>query len=117
MLLWWIDDDPRLGNNARARIADGGSEVFVSTVSIWEAEIKRAIGKLAAEEDLVEHVRVNDFAPLHIRFEHAVQVGRLPLVHGDPFDRMLVAQAQVEGLAIVTRDRAIAQYPVAVLAA
>jgi len=117
VLLWWVDDDDRLGRDARAAIADGGSEVFVSAISIWEVEIKRALGKMTADEDLVHHVHTNAFSALPVRFEHATQVGLLPPVHRDPFDRMLVAQAQVEGLTIVTGDRAISRYPVAVLAA
>ncbi len=117
MLLWWAQDDRRLGGDARAAIADGRSEVFVSAISIWEVEIKRSLGKLSSDEDLPARAHEHGLLSLPVRSEHATQVGRLPPLHRDPFDRMLVAQAQVEGLAIVTSDREISRYPVSILAA
>jgi PIN domain nuclease of toxin-antitoxin system len=89
--------------------------VFVSPVSPWEIEIKRARGKLKAPEQLADEIDRAGFARLPITVEHAIAAGRLPPHHADPFDRMLVAQAQLEGLTIVTSDPRIARYQVAIL--
>jgi PIN domain nuclease of toxin-antitoxin system len=107
----------RLSATAREAIESSGSDVFVSAVSVWEIEIKRATGKLRAPADLVSRATDAAFAPLPVEWRHGTAAGALPLPPRDPFDRMLVAQAQVEGLTLVTSDPKIAQYPVAVLAA
>jgi PIN domain nuclease of toxin-antitoxin system len=116
-VVWWLADDPRLGRDARAAIADPATDVYVSAASIWEAEIKRAKRRAAFDVDLGPVLADEDILPLPITFTHAVRAGRLPLLHADPFDRMLVAQAQLEGLAIVTRDKNIARYDVLVVPA
>ena len=113
-LLWWLADDP-LEPAARARIADPGELVRVSAVSLWEIAIKRALGKLEAEASLVSQVRDGGFEPLPITGDHGERAGALPLHHRDPFDRMLVAQAQAESLTLVTRDRAFDAYEVELL--
>jgi PIN domain nuclease of toxin-antitoxin system len=92
-------------------------DVVVSAVSPWEIEIKRATGKLDAPRDLPTRLHELGFAPLSITVEHGVAAGRLPLHHRDPFDRMLIAQAQLEGLTIVTRDPRFGPYAVATMAA
>jgi PIN domain nuclease of toxin-antitoxin system len=115
-LLWWLADDSRLDARARKAIART-SHVAVSAVSAWEIAIKRAIGGLTAPDDLEAELARHEFAPLPITFAHALRIGELPKLHRDPFDRMLVAQAQVEDLVLVTRDREIARYDVATLAA
>ncbi len=84
---------------------------------MWEIAIKQQLGKLGQPADLAERVRGAGFRELAISSEHASTAGRLPTIHKDPFDRMLVAQAQVEGLTLVTRDPAIQKYDVAVLVA
>ena len=116
VFLWWIYG-AALTPSARSAIAAPESDVRVSSVTVWESEIKRATGKLKLPDDLIEVVRVEGFAELPVRFEHAVAAGRLPRHHGDPFDRMLVAQAQLEGLSLVTADSAIARYDVHVVPA
>ncbi len=88
---------------------------YVSAASIWEIAIKRASGKLDAPENLLDKVAEARFIELGISFEHAIRAGALPPHHGDPFDRMLVAQAQSEGLTIVTGDERVAAYDVPVL--
>jgi len=98
-------------------VADPENDVWVSAVSPWEIEIKRAVGRLDAPDDVIDEIGRAGFSPLPITFEHGVAAGRLPLHHGDPFDRLLVAQAQLEGLTIVTRDPAFERYQVALLAA
>jgi PIN domain nuclease of toxin-antitoxin system len=89
--------------------------VFVSAATIWEIEIKRALNKLETSEDAIRLVEESGFERLTISYEHAREAGRLPLLHGDPFDRMLIAQARVEGLTLVSADPTIKRYDVPVL--
>jgi PIN domain nuclease of toxin-antitoxin system len=96
---------------------DHEPEVHLSPATVWEVAIKQAIGKLAEPADLADQLRHCGFRELPITSEHAVTAGRLPPHHRDPFDRMLVAQAQCEDLVLVTRDADIAKYDVAVLGA
>ena len=115
VLLWWLGDDHRLGEQARLAIADPANEAVVSAVSGWEIAIKRGLGKLKAPPDLEVHVKAQGFTLLPMTFGHAEQVASLPPLHRDPFDRMLVAQAKAEGLVLVTQDARIKSYDVAVL--
>lgn len=111
VLLWWLVDDRKLGKTAREIIANPNNDVHVSTASVWEAAIKAALGRLEVElDDLEEAIVRNGFRPLPIGFRHAVTAGRLPSVHRDPFDRMLVAQASVEELRIVSHDQVFERY-------
>lgn len=114
-LLWWLADDPALSEEANAVIADPRSAVFVSAVTAWEIAIKQALGKLDAPSDLERQIEVNRFEPLSITIGHAYAAGTLPRHHDDPFDRMLVAQAMAEKLAVVTRDARIGLYGVSTL--
>lgn len=113
--LWWLVDDPRLGEKARGVIADPANEVFVSAASGWEAAIKAVLGKLELPGPLDAVVEEEGFTHLPISFFHGEQAGSLPPHHRDPFDRMLVAQAQAEGLTVVTADPDIAAYGVRTL--
>lgn len=116
ILLWWLADDPALSAAARTAIGDPPSEVFVSAASAWEIAIKHALGRL--EFPIAQMVTILDeagFTPLGIAMQHGVIAGALPPHHNDPFDRMLVAQAQHEGMTIVTADTMIRRYAVAVL--
>jgi PIN domain nuclease of toxin-antitoxin system len=117
VLIWILTDSPRLGDDVRAAIGNPENSVAVSAVSAWEIEIKRATGKLDVPRDLPEQVARTGFAPVSITLEHAVAAGSLPLHHRDPFDRMLIAQAQLEGLTIMTRDPRFAPYSVATMPA
>lgn len=96
-------------------IRGGADAVLVSAASVWEIEIKRATGKLRVPKDVPRDVDAAGIDRLDITFEHAVAAGRLPLHHRDPFDRMLVAQARVEGLTLATADQELGQYDVPVL--
>ena len=116
-LLWWRTDDPTLKRAVHQAISDPANDVFVSAVCIWEIAIKRALGKLRAPDHLAASVEAAGFSELPVTFVHAEQAGSLPKLHGDPFDRMLVAQAQIEGLTLVTADANILQYPVRTMAA
>jgi len=116
VVLWWLTDDPTLSDGIKARL-DHEPDVYVSAATIWEVAIKQAIGKLMQPAGLPERIRDCGFAALPVNFEHAMAAGRLPLIHRDPFDRMLVAQAQCEDLTLVTRDARCQKYEVSVLPA
>lgn len=113
-LLWWEAGSRRLGPRARAAIA-GGEQVYVSAASAWEAEIKRALGRLVIPGDVGEMIAANGFLELPVTVQHATALRSLEPVHRDPFDRILVAQARVEGCTLVTGDRHLAAYEVPVL--
>lgn len=114
-VLWSIGDVDRLSSAARDAIADGATTAYVSAASIWEIAIKRQTGKLRAPDGLVTSILQASFEGLPISIAHAECAGALPLHHRDPFDRMIVAQAQSEGLTVVSRDERIAAYGVPVL--
>ncbi len=96
-------------------IEDRAEAVFVSAATVWEIEIKRALGRLRVPGDVVQHVDESGYERLEITFEHASEAGRLPPLHRDPFDRMLIAQARVEGMTLATGDELIHRYEVSVL--
>ena len=110
--LWWIAGDEKLGLDARGLIADSENEIHLSAVSVWEISIKRELGELKAPDDIEAIVLRCGFTPLSIALFHAQQAGGLPMHHKDPFDRMLIAQSQAEGLSIVTADEAFGAYGV-----
>lgn len=116
VVLWWLADAPELPDEIKGWL-DREPDVHVSAVTIWEIAIKQALGKITAPADLPERVRDSGFRELPVGFDHAIAAGRLPLLHKDPFDRMLVAQARCEDLTLVTRDPLCRQYEVAVLQA
>ena len=114
--LWAIDDHPNLSEEARATITDGNNMVFVSAATAWEISIKKAIGKLTIPRgSYLDELSVHRFTPLDITTEHALAVENLPQHHTDPFDRLLIAQAQIEKLTLVTKDPRIKQYAVQVI--
>ena len=115
VLLWHLVDDSRLGPEPTAAIEAPNAEVFVSTASIWEIAIKTALGKLDAPDDLPARAEQAGFRLLSVIADHAWQVRQLPHHHRDPFDRLLIAQAQVEGLSIVTADSSFDAYGVTVV--
>lgn len=110
VLLWSLTEPQKLSRRTRDALEDAQNEVFASSVSGWEITVKRALGKLKAPDNLEASIEEQDFTPLNLTFLHAEQAGALPRHHGDPFDRMLIAQAQVEGLILVTRDARIPLY-------
>lgn len=116
VVLWWLADAPALSNDIKTLI-DEEVEVFVSAATIWEVAIKQAAGKIEAPADLPEQIRDGDLPTLTITADHAIEAGRLPMIHRDPFDRMLVAQARGAELTLVTRDETIRRYDVALLPA
>ena len=116
VLLWWLADDPLLGEGARAGISNPDSAVYVSAATVWEISIKRAFGKLEAPSDLLRQIEFHRFEPLSMMTSHAHTAGALPRHHDDLFDRMLVAQAMIENLTLLTRDARMGLYGVGVLA-
>ena len=116
VLLWWLADDDRLSAAARDAVS-AAAEARFSAASVWEIAIKRALGRLEVPEDYLEAVDASDIQLLSITGEHAEAAGALPRHHDDPFDRMLVAQARIDELTLVTADRRLPDYGVPVLLA
>jgi PIN domain nuclease of toxin-antitoxin system len=108
-IIWWLGADVRLSNTARAAIEHAGHDAVVSSASVWEASIKQAAGRMRGP-DLLGAITAAGLPFLNIDEHHAKLAGELPQIHRDPFDRMLVAQALIERLAIVTADAQIPRY-------
>ena len=117
--LWWNLDDKQLSPTARAFIADGSNEIFLSAATAWEIAIKAAKGSLSLPETpdhyVANRMSLYGLLPLPIELSHALQVYDLPLIHQDPFDRLLVAQSQLENLPLLTADSDIRKYEVKVI--
>ena len=114
--LWWVGANRELSRRARSAIGSGRNECFVSVASGWEIGIKVGLGTLkiegALDRFLPEQLAANSFQPLSLELRHCARVAALPFHHRDPFDRMLVAQALEEELAVVTADPVFAKYGV-----
>ncbi len=115
VLLWWRGDYRRIGASVLEKITDPEISVFFSSASIWEMAIKHASGKLRMPANLLETMAERGFAELPVRSTDGLRAGALPPHHADPFDRMLIAQAQNESLTLVTSDTRIAAYDVPIL--
>lgn len=116
-LLWCLISPQRLRRDTRRRIESPDETVYVSVVSSWEIELKRGLGKLKAPTDLEEQMKDKRFLELPIHLRHVRGLAGLPHLHRDPFDRMLVAQADVDRLVLVTSDEQVRAYPVATIRA
>lgn len=114
-LIWWLTDRSAMAADVIDQIADPDVIVAVSAASVWEIAIKRQLGKLDFGGDMTLEVATEGFEPLPISLDHAERAGALPLHHKDPFDRLLIAQAQAERLAIVSRDVSFDMYEVDVV--
>lgn len=117
--LWWNMDDAQLSSLAREIIADGTNEIFLSAATAWEIAIKTARGRLELPEDPTRYVSsrmsLHGFLALPVQIHHAVQVYKLPMHHADPFDRLLIAQSQIESLPLISMDAEIRKYEVEVV--
>ena len=114
-LLWWLSDDPALKAEAREAIGQASTIIYVSAASAWEISIKKALGKLDSPRDLHAALVANHFQPLPFTIVHAISAGQLPRHHDDPFDRMLIAQAQAEQLTLVTHDTMFRPYGIPII--
>jgi PIN domain nuclease of toxin-antitoxin system len=119
VFLWWIGDISQLQSNAKRAIANINNECYLSVASCWEMAIQASLGKLRLakpiERFVTEQLTANGFSLLNIDLRHAAKVEKLPFYHRDPFDRLLIAQAMVERLTIVSADRIFSKYGVKVL--
>ncbi|MEA5583344.1 type II toxin-antitoxin system VapC family toxin [Nodularia harveyana UHCC-0300] len=110
ILLWWLFDDPKLDKNCRKIISNPDNHIFVSSVSPWEIATKYRIGKLPEAKEILEKysqiLHQARFIELPITSAHALRAGTLPIPHRDPFDRMIMAQAELENLPVITYDKA-----------
>lgn len=117
--LWWNTEDPQLSSRAKETIADGQNQVFLSAASVWEISIKTAKGKLVLPEVpssyILSRMALYRFKALPVQISHAAQVYDLPRHHDDPFDRLLVAQSQVESIPLISADPEIRKYEVEVI--
>lgn len=117
--IWWVTDNDQLSSTAKNVIADPGNILFLSSASAWEIVIKVRLGKLDLPEPpetyIPSRLIMNRFESLSIQMSHALQVVNLPALHQDPFDRILIAQSQVEEMPIITVDNKIIQYSVDVI--
>ena len=117
--LWWVEGTRSIGQRARAAVSDPDNEVLLSNAGCWELAITLSLGKLRLTQRLdrfiPEQLRVNGFSLLDVRLPHVARVADLPFRHRDPFDRLLAAQALEDGLTIVSADRILRRYGVAVL--
>ena len=113
-LLWWLADDPRLSPRARAALQDEANEVYVSAATAWEIATKNRKARLealpSARTSILAILARAGFHPLPVTLPHGERAGAFPQPHGDPFDRMLAAQCEIEGLTLVTRDPAFAAF-------
>ncbi len=118
-LLWWLFDDPKLSQQARETIATPENEILVSAASAWEISTKHRLGKLPEAGDIVDqfaaYVQKARFIALDVSVAHALLAGRLPGPHRDPSDRMLIAQARILDVPIVTTDPVFGSYEVVVV--
>lgn len=117
ILLWWLDGSPSLSEIARGKISDANNTVFISAAVIWEVRIKQALGKLRIPPSFRDVLERQHFEMLPITVDHAHAIGDLPSYHRDPFDRMLIAQAKVEGFTLVTHDPSFEKYGIPILKA
>lgn len=118
VLLWWLVDDRRLKDPERRAIADADALVYVSAATVWEIAIKKGLGRLDVDTEVLEReMEAGAIVELPVRWRHAKGTTALPRHHEDPFDRLLVAQAQAEGLVLVSYDVVFREYDVALLPA
>ncbi len=117
VLLWVLADSPRLSARARELLSDAGNECWVSSASVWEIAIKLALGKMRGDfaiDQLEQGIDEAGLLPLDVTMRHAAAIAKVTVPHGDPFDRLLVAQCEVETLRLLTADEVLARLPVAI---
>lgn len=117
VVLWWFTTPEKINTKARKIIRDKSNTIFLSSASFWEMAIKKSLGRLTLPHNLIEAVAAESFKILPIMPEESLGVADLPLLHSDPFDRLLIVQAKLHDLIIITKDSKIGQYPVVIMKA
>lgn len=117
VILWWLTEPEKIAPKARKIIADRDNEIYVSSVSFWEMAIKQSIGKLTLTNNILEILIAEGFFKLLLTPEECLSVANLPLIHQDPFDRMLIVQTKLNDMILITSDKIIMSYPVITLKA
>lgn len=117
IFIWWMEQNKRLSEDVVALLNDTDKKIYISVASIWEIVIKKANKKLRTPHDIEGGIKEAGFTVLPIEISHVLTVGVLPLHHKDPFDRVLIAQAKVEDIPLITADKNIWKYPIAVVKA
>lgn len=112
VVLWWFSGSNRISQETRGEIGDDRNDIYLSAVSAFEISTKKSLGKLDVPDDIHDLMASGSFGMLPVRMSHGFRAGELPLHHRDPFDRLLLAQAECEGLTLVTGDAALAKYDV-----
>jgi len=112
IILWWLTTPEKIKSKAKKIIKDKTNTIFVSSASFWEMAIKKGLGRLTLPHNLLEAIAIENFKILPITPEEGLGVADLPLLHADPFDRLLIMQAKLHDLVIITRDNKMAEYPV-----
>ncbi len=117
VFIWWLENPDVLSESARLAISDSNNKIFISSISLLGLGIKQSLGKLTTSRPFQEAFDVYEFYELPLSAKQAYAVKDLPLHHKDPFDRALVAQAKIEGLALVSRDKILAKYDIPIIEA
>jgi PIN domain nuclease of toxin-antitoxin system len=115
VFMWAMEKNKRLSQSVRDVITDPDNTIYISVVTPWEMMIKRGVNKLEVPYDIKTGIKRTGFSLLSVQIDHALAIEKLPLIHKDPFDRMLIAQAKVENLNLITADRNIWKYKVPLL--
>ena len=114
--LWFVTDDNRLSSKAKSIIQNSNNEIYFSAASAWEISIKAKLGRLKLGGDLesfiIEQLTENSFGPLAIKVSHSLYTEKLPQIHKDPFDRIMISQSKVENMVMITMDKEIREYKV-----
>jgi PIN domain nuclease of toxin-antitoxin system len=117
--LWFVSEDNRLSSKAQSLIKNSRNEIYFSAVSAWEMSIKIRLGRLSIEEELepfiIKQLSENNFSTLSITIFHSIYTSKLPEIHKDPFDRMIIAQSKVENMSLISKDKNIKKYKVPVV--
>jgi PIN domain nuclease of toxin-antitoxin system len=109
IVIWWYEDPKKISDDARKLIEDRANILFLSPVVLWEISIKRSLNKLKVPDSLIKKA-IHDLIEIPIMIRHTQMLGKLPLIHNDPFDRILISQAMADDLQLMTRDKQIAKY-------
>jgi len=117
VILWWLTCPEKISTKAQEIIRDKSNHIFISSTSFWEMGIKKGLGRLTLPQNILETLAAENFKILPILPEEGLGTADLPLLHTDPFDRLLIIQAKLHDLVIITRDSKIAEYPVVVIEA